>query len=874
MNRVATVAALVLAVVAWSDAAGAAQYEVGPRGDWVAHEALDELGVPRTPSLQLVDRGTIHLLFDRQIDVRKAQRNQYTRIARRFVDQIGILDGAQIEIPFDPAFQSVVLHGVHLIRSGRVLDRLDRARVHVIESDSTADTGVYDGTRSLVVLVPDVRVGDTLEYEYTTVGSNPVFGGHLIEEFPTEWDVPLGRLRLRVLAPRTTPVRHRAHGSKLAPAVIESDDTREWTWTDSNVAARLADDALPSWYRPYAFVEMSDFSDWEAVASWASMLFSADRAADAPGSELDKIADAIGTGVEDEQHRVAAALGFVQDEIRYLAVEIGENSHAPTPPRRVLERRFGDCKDKALLLVTLLEMLGIKANVALVSVRERDRLERRLPSPLALDHAVVRVDYGDGTVAWVDPTLVYQRGDRLPEVSRKLGQALVVDGRAALEDVAAAPLDRIDTEIVVDMALARGARPAWMRVDTVHRGAMADNARREIRASSVAAAEKAYRDYYAGLYPSLSSREPMRVHDDEAANEVRLREEYRIDRFWTLAEQSGRYEGELYPLELANLIALPRTRVRTMPLAVEHPRWVAYTIRAEVDLGWAVEPSEVVLEDEAVRFVRRITTDGDVLIVRYEYRTRRDHVTVEESAAHIELLERIRRLLAYPVSRPLDVRVAAMVRGPSALNWPKVFAAATIALFAFSLSAIVVGLRFHPVLVSGEGARDSRPRIGGFLNLVILALAVLVVGAAQDLLSNILPTLEPASWLSLTSADSAAFHPFWAPYLTYAILARTVVVAWLLGVIAAFLRSSTRTPALAIAGLFLTVVVALLEADCFQAVGAGVVDQVGLPSLARARLNLAVALGVCAVTAPYLLWSRRSCRTFGVTTAPTTTNRP
>jgi hypothetical protein len=585
----------------------------------------------------------------------------------------------------------------------------------------------------------------------------------------------------------------------------------------------------------------------------------------------------IASAEAGKTERAAMALRIVQEEIRYLAIEIGENSHMPVAPGEVLERRFGDCKDKSLLLVSLLGELGIDASVALVSTSEGGRLGRRLASPLALDHAVVRIDYHDSRgVVWVDPTLVYQRGGDTALSSRVAGRALVTAGqaagpgaapRAALEEIRAPVRSQIDTDITVRMELARGKRPTWMRVDTVHRDTAAETARRAIRSSSVAAAEKSYRNYYAGLYPSLSSREPMRVHDDEQANEIRLREEYRIERFWTLDDASGRYEGELFPLELANLIELPETQARTMPLALEHPRHVVYTIRAEIDLGWAIEPREIIVEDQALRFVRSIAAEGDELVLRYEYQTLADHVTVAAAGTHMRHLERIRRLLAYPVSRPLDVQMAAAVEGPSALNWPKVFAALTIAVFAFSFTAAVVGVRYHPALLSDAVPGTPTPALGGTLNVVVLALAVLVIGAAHDLVSNVMPALRPHIWAALTSSHSASFHPFWAPYLMYAIVARLAVITWLVVVIVACLRRSVRTPALAVAGLFLTVELCFLEADCFRAVGLGLVDQAGLPSIERVGWNLAVAAAVCFATTPYLLWSRRARRTFGTFSA-------
>ena len=61
----------------------------------------------------------------------------------------------------------------------------------------------------------------------------------------------------------------------------------------------------------------------------------------------------------DERERLLAAMRFVQSEVRYLALALGNGSYVPSPPELVLKRRYGDCKDKTLLALSLLKGLSI-----------------------------------------------------------------------------------------------------------------------------------------------------------------------------------------------------------------------------------------------------------------------------------------------------------------------------------------------------------------------------------------------------------------------------------------------------------------------------------------------------------------------------------
>ena len=69
---------------------------------------------------------------------------------------------------------------------------------------------------------------------------------------------------------------------------------------------------------------------------------------------------------------------------------MGRGSHEPQQPAVVLAQRYGDCKDKALLLAALLRELGVEAYPALVNTKLRQRLDDYLPSPFLFDHVITR----------------------------------------------------------------------------------------------------------------------------------------------------------------------------------------------------------------------------------------------------------------------------------------------------------------------------------------------------------------------------------------------------------------------------------------------------------------------------------------------------
>jgi hypothetical protein len=87
------------------------------------------------------------------------------------------------------------------------------------------------------------------------------------------------------------------------------------------------------------------------------------------------------------------AIGRFTRGLRYYAIEIGWSGLIPRSPETTLERAFGDCKDKAQLMVALLKRAGIAA-VPVLAVAPSDRhVDELLPSPLQFNHAIVGIPW-------------------------------------------------------------------------------------------------------------------------------------------------------------------------------------------------------------------------------------------------------------------------------------------------------------------------------------------------------------------------------------------------------------------------------------------------------------------------------------------------
>ncbi|MEA2695665.1 MAG: hypothetical protein QOJ16_5052, partial [Acidobacteriota bacterium] len=132
-------------------------------------------------------------------------------------------------------------------------------------------------------------------------------------------------------------------------------------------------------------------STWQGIGRWYQGLVAAlPRGTPAVRRKAEEIAG----GIAGRRQKVEALAAFARREIRYVAVEpgiAGAGGYRPAPPADVLARRWGDCKDKSVLLVDLLNAAGIEAYPALIRLAPKGRLDADFPAPNEFNHLVVAV---------------------------------------------------------------------------------------------------------------------------------------------------------------------------------------------------------------------------------------------------------------------------------------------------------------------------------------------------------------------------------------------------------------------------------------------------------------------------------------------------
>jgi lipoprotein NlpI len=552
----------------------------------------------------------------------------------------------QLPIHFVPEYQRLKLHAMRLLRGGQTIDKTHTVNLRFLQRETGLEQGVYSGVVSAVVLVDDLRVGDTLHVMYTVEGDNPVLGGRYAEF--SMWDnaEPIKLRRVTLNYPKDRPIQWKLlgqPGAPVEPEVSEAGGLRRLRFVGRDIPAVVLEPQLPESYQAFRVLQFSEYRSWNEVARWALPLFK-------PSAQLSDEALAVVERVRalpSREARIGAALQWVQSEIRYFSVSLGESSHRPHAPNVVLARRYGDCKDKSLLLISLLHQLGIDAKPVLVSAGSKTTPENVLPTPLAFDHVIVEVNEG-GRAFYLDPTRLGQRG-RLARMGQPLdgAQVLVVGAetseltRIATPNITELVRSEIEERITVENLSGEGV----IEVRRTYNGAQAEGVRLMLPQLSPAQVEKFAMRGFERRYPDAALLSEPQVSDDAERNSIVV-----VTRFKSSKASVAAPQRWLVPVTAPNFggaFPMPEVLRRSLPLGIPtHPYEGRYTLEVlwPKNVSAMRDPYSQRIDNKHFNFASKGSFRGNRAHYEFTLRTRTHWIEPSELQAAYDDIRKVSNL--------------------------------------------------------------------------------------------------------------------------------------------------------------------------------------------------------------------------------------
>ncbi|QEH40189.1 DUF3857 domain-containing protein [Chitinophaga sp. XS-30] len=661
MRRYPFLLCLVLLFPALLSAQGR-NFSISPAPEWLVPYQPD---LNRKPDLKKISDGYYQLLFEEQRHLE--QKTVYRHIIRQIVSEAGIQNGSEINAEYDPQYEKLQFHQITIRRNGKVINRLDPSRFKILQQETELSMFIYSGIYNAYYIVEDVRKGDQIEYAYSIVGENPIYKGKFSHTFYFTAYEPILNFYKSMLVSPSRKLSFKRFNDAPQPAKKNRNGLTlyEWNLQDTVQVRENTDKNLPSWYTGYPYTQVSEFANWADVAEWARQV------TDMPfsGPEITvRVASLKKTAAGDKEQYILEAIRFVQDDIRYMGIEMGEYSQRPNTPEKVCKQRFGDCKDKALLLCALLRAAGIEANIVYVNTDVRDKIAGMLPSPNRFNHMITRFQTDDHTY-FVDATVSYQRGKLKDRYNPAYGQALVItDTTSGLTQIPVKNTGSIFAQENITLPDTRNGI-AKLVVETEYKGYHADNFRSYLSGESRNNTQQSYTNFYAGLFGDAEMTDSLIIDDNENENIIRVKEQYDISSPW----KQDSLQPDVYVFNTsAHLLTdkiISTDKSRATPLAMNFPYHVKHFINIIFPENWKLDYKPLSYKKEAYEVAFGPVLFENHVSLNYEFHVLRDHIKPEEMAEYVEDMNKITELTAFRFTWRPSLAGKTTRGTPGDMNW-------------------------------------------------------------------------------------------------------------------------------------------------------------------------------------------------------------
>lgn len=481
--------------------------------------------------------------------------------------------------------------------------------VELKETDFHRITGQGDGTvfysdaSTVRFAFQSVEKGDVLQYSYLKKSDNPFFS----DIWRIQYSIPTIRNKYSVSLPRVLIESTRTGGAglkwqykvynySLPQPVINtggkaeeqkaySEQQARFTWTVSDVPRFRVEPMMPAAEQYRAFVRFAppSWATWNDVSEWYyKSLFEPQLVMN---SEIKSLASSLTTGVTSEVEKIERLYSYVRG-IRYVAIALGDGGLQPATPSEVIERKYGDCKDKSMLLISLLRSAGITAKPVLVLTGDAGRVDSKFVS-WNFNHMIVRAETKSGEQIWIDPTAPTLPLGDLPWADEGI-DVLVLneDGTGAIERTPQSTAEENTTDINIHAEINPKGETLF-RVAMQYTGERSGRYRYYFRDRS----EKQLNEYFKSLVAEDFVN--AQIKDFSVSNIDSIHTPLRLEFSFTTAN-AVQEQGDLHMLNVDPFPTAPSmewlaTESRTFPVEFVYPE----TTRKKITIRYPVDSYSV-----------------------------------------------------------------------------------------------------------------------------------------------------------------------------------------------------------------------------------------------------------------------------------------
>ncbi len=379
---------------------------------------------PNANYARLLDLGNVTVKSDGTVVARyRMTYKLYNERARRL---------AEVNLPYNSSFQELHVVSARTIQKDGTIVRVKPGDIR-----TTAQAGdylMYDDAQGYGFSMPGVEDGCVIDYTWEEITHPMLMPGQFFTYWGFNGPEPVGVSRFVLHAPTDKPLKFKTYNdASLKPVITTSLDgkVRTYTWELKNAKPLEIEPSMPNYNDITTWMEVSSLDSWQEIAKWFWGLQSPQAK---PTEAIKKTVNTLIAGKQTEEEKARVIYDWVANRTRYVGLEFGISAFKPHAAADVYDKLYGDCKDKATLLVTMLGVAGIKASPVLLHADERRVIDQGLPTLTAFNHCIALAQVS-GKEVWLDATAETCAYGDIPNSDRGSRVLVVNDGKGEFKTI-------------------------------------------------------------------------------------------------------------------------------------------------------------------------------------------------------------------------------------------------------------------------------------------------------------------------------------------------------------------------------------------------------------------------------------------------------
>jgi len=358
------------------------------------------------------DAGIIYILDEDIVEVFEDGRCKETlHVVFQILKDSG-KDNGNIEIGYNSRTETAsIIYARTITPEGRIIP-LNENAVKIVTPYSSYPS--YSDYKELTFSMPGVTVGSIIDYKVVKEKKRPEIEGKFSNEFYFQTYDPTYVCRYKVITPRDRDLKYLVlnplQGIQLSPNIIHDGNKKTYLWEYKNIPQIIKEKSMPPMGEVAFRILVTTMNSWEEFSNWWRKKIAGKTE---PDESIKRKVAELTEALSTSREKMEAIFDYVKREIRYVSIGLGKSGYEPENAKKVFENKYGDCKDKSTLLISMLRVARIPAYYVLIPTNNMGNLIRDFPYPFQFNHCIAAVENA-GAYHFIDPVAENYRFDDLP----------------------------------------------------------------------------------------------------------------------------------------------------------------------------------------------------------------------------------------------------------------------------------------------------------------------------------------------------------------------------------------------------------------------------------------------------------------------------